>query len=166
MVFFRILHIFGGIVWVGSVMFLALVIGPAVARAGKDGAPLMLNLFGHSALNRMAASAALLTTLAGLALYERVSDTFDADWMSSAPGIVLSIGAVAGLLAFGHGFALSKYGEQMQKMAQNILGAQGPLSDEQIASVQQIQRKLLVNSRISLGLLIIAVLGMSAARYL
>ena len=166
MIFFRILHIFGGIVWVGSVAFLALVVGPTAARAGKDASPFMLNMFGYSVLNQMLASAALLTTLAGLALYERTSNQFDADWMSSDQGIVLSIGAVAGLLAFGHGFALSRYGGRMQALARDVLGAQESPNLEQMASIQQIQQKLRVNAMISMGLLIIAVLGMSAARYM
>ena len=165
MVFFRILHIFAGIVWVGAVVFLALVVGPAAARTGKDSTPFILNMFGYSVLNRMLAIAAFLTTLAGLALYERVSNTFDADWMSTSRGIVLSIGSLAGLLAFGHGFALSRYGGRMQTIARDILGTQGPPSPEQMISIQQIQQKLRVNGVISMGLLIIAVFGMSAARY-
>jgi hypothetical protein len=64
----RFLHVFLGVFWAGSGLFLAFFLGPAVKAAGPDGGKVMGQLSASKWPVAIAASA-LLSTLAGFALY-------------------------------------------------------------------------------------------------
>lgn len=167
MVVLRILHIFAGILWVGAGFFYVVVLMPSLKQTGKKAYPLFLAVSGNRVGKVLMPATALLTTVAGLLLYERVSGRFDADYMKSTQGIVLSIGVLAGLGAFGHGGAV--LGRSTEKLVQKIteLEAQGEApSAAQQAEVDNMMDYLAKHANISLGLMIVAVLGMAAARYM
>jgi uncharacterized membrane protein len=167
MVIFRIIHILAGIIWVGASVMMVLVVGPTARRTGPQAGPFMMNLAGYSVFPGLMMYSAILTVVAGLVLYDRVTDHFrDGDYMSSGGGIVLSIGVVAGLLAFGHGFmTLSKFTKQQYDIARSVMESGGTPNQEQAAEMMRIQDKIRINSQISLILMLISVVGMSAARY-
>ncbi len=109
----------------------------------------------------------LITVVAGLALFYRVSDGFNSDWMGSTAGIVLSIGSVAGLAAFLHGSTM--IGPVTRKMTalMNEIGTQGtPPSEAQMGQMRGLHGQTRMHGQISVGLMIIAVIGMVSARYL
>ncbi len=167
MIALRLVHIFAGIFWAGSGLFLLIVLMPAMDVMGQEGNRFRQGFVAKSRFNKAMPIASLLTTVAGLWLFVRVSDEFNSDWMSSDGGIMLSIGSLAGLLAFGHGASVT--GPTFQKMADliNAIEAQGsPPTDEQIAELQQLGQKSHIHGRISVALMVIAIIGMSAARYM
>jgi uncharacterized membrane protein len=166
MVVFRIIHIFAGIFWVGATLMMVFIVGPTAARTGPQAGPFMLNLFGHSVFRAALIASAALNVIAGLALYDKVSDHFNGDYMGSTQGIVLGIGVLAGILAFGHGFTtVAKYTGRLREIARNVLGSDGPPSQEQAAEMMGLQAKVKINSQIVLVMLVVAVVCMSAARY-
>jgi uncharacterized membrane protein len=167
MVVLRLIHIFAGIIWVGFGMFLLFLLVPTARQLGPEGQAFMRGFLKRSAFNRMLPIASLLTTAAGLWLYYKVSDSFNTDWMKSDGGIVLSVGSVAGLLAFGHGAtATGPASEKIVKLGDTIDAQDGPPTPDQIAALQALQKKMTLHGRISVGLLIIAVVGMASARYM
>ena len=167
MVILRLIHIFAGIAWVGFGLFLLFLLVPTVRKVGPEGRAFMRGFLKHSGFNRVMPIVSLLTTAAGLWLYYKVSDGFNADWMNSTGGMVLSIGSVAGLLAFGHGAtATGPATEKIVKLGDAIEAQGGPPSPDQLAEMQTLQKKMGLHGRISVGLLVIAVVGMSAARYM
>jgi len=164
MVIFRILHIFSSVIWVGAAAFLVFVVVPTTQRASTNGAPFVHNMYANSPYPLMMVVSSIVTTVAGLALYDRVSNHFNADWMFSGGGLVMTIGSVAGLLAFGHAlFALRKYTRQMGELTEDM--GNNP-TGEQISAFDHLAGKIKTNAYISFGLMIIAVIGMSAARYI
>ena len=165
MVVLRLIHIFAGIYWVGAGFFLAAVMLPTVKRLGNGGNAYMLNVYKHSVFNVGMAIASLLTTLSGVLLYLRVSDGFSGEWMRSTSGIVLGIGAVAGIAAFLHGAArISRSGVQHMALLEEADGSE--ISTEQEQKLQSMLDLMIREGQISLILLVIAVVGMASARYM
>ena len=162
MIILRLIHIFAGIFWVGAGLFMAIIIIPAMQnmRSGQ----LIQMIMRHSHFDRAMMISALLTTLAGVWLYIRVSDGFNADWMRDPGSMVLSIGAVAGILAFGHGGAA--LGPATGKFSQLAKEIEGEPTEEQRNNMMALQARIATHSRISLILMIIAVIGMASARYI
>jgi uncharacterized membrane protein len=167
MIVLRLIHIFAGIFWVGSGFFMVFVLAPAARKMGQDGRAFMMGFGKHSRINMLMPMSSLLTTVAGLLLYYEVSDGFNADWMKSDGGIVLSIGVVAGLLAFGHGGAVTGPASgKLAKLGEEISAQGGPPTEAQLSQIQALQAKFVLHGQISVLLLVIAVVGMSAARYM
>jgi hypothetical protein len=109
----------------------------------------------------------LLTTVAGLLLYWRVSGGFSAQWIQSTSGLVLSIGALAGVLAFLVGaFAISPTAGQMGRLGDEIAARQEPPTPELGASMHRLQAKIERLSRFEAVLMLVALVGMAGARYL
>lgn len=161
MIILRLVHIFAGIFWVGSGLFMALVIVPAMRNMG--GGQLMQGILRYSNYHIIIGVAAILTTVAGLLMYAQLAATLGSGWMSSRQGIVLSIGAVAGLLAFGHGMVvLGKLTRQMRAVAMEI---NGPPTEAQRNILLPLQARMSRNANIMLVLMIISVAGMASARY-
>ena len=167
MIILRLVHIFAGIFWVGAGLFLLIILMPVMEAMGEEGNRFRMGFVSKSRFNAAMPIASLLTTAAGVWLFVKVSDQFNSDWMSSDGGIVMSIGALAGVLAFGHGAAVT--GPTFSKMAEKIKAIEaqgGPPGDAQIAELQELGHKSHIHGRISILLMVISVIGMAAARYM
>lgn len=163
----RLIHIFAGIFWVGSGFFMVGLFIPAMRAQGPQGGRFMYGLMKYSRFNVAMPVSSLLTTAAGVLLYWEVSDGFNADWMGSDPGIVLSIGVTAGLLAFGHGAAVTgPTAGKVEKAMDAAFFKDGPPSPEEAATLQVLGAKMGHHAMISLVLMIISVVGMASARYM
>ena len=167
MIVLRILHIFAGVIWVGSGLFLTFILIPTIERAGETGSGFMQKLSQRaSRMGIMFAASSLITTVAGLLLYERVSGRLDSDWLQSTQGVVLTIGAIAGILAFGHGGgALGPSTDRIGELANEIEAGGGTATPEQMTQFHALYAKLTTHMWISVGLMVIAVAGMSTFRY-
>jgi uncharacterized membrane protein len=166
MIVLRLIHIFAGIFWVGATLFLWRIVTPAVTKLGPDGGKFMRTLLNDTPYLQAIAGAAVATVLAGVWMYLRVSDNFNADWLSQTKNIILTIGALAGLAAAGHGlFALAPIGRKIRALGNEMAAAGGPPSPEQLSTMQQLQAKMSRNVPITAILMIVAVAGMASARY-
>lgn len=167
MVVLRLVHIFAGIIWVGAGFFMMLVLVPLIKQMGAEGGRFMQRFAAKSRFGTVMLISPLLTTLSGLWLYYRVSGHFNSDWMSSSAGVVLGIGSVAGLLAFGHGAALTGPGfGKMGALARQIEAQGGPPTEAQMGEMRALSARNAQHARISALLEIIAVAGMAAARFM
>lgn len=160
----RIIHIFSGIMWVGAGLTFTYIVAPAVRESGPAGGVFMRNVLTKTQFDKLMPTVSLLTVGAGLLLYWEISNGFDADWMGSTGGIVLSIGVLAGLGAFGHGGAvIGRTTGEMKKLGDAIQGQPTP---EQATQMAALTEKLNKHSHISAALMVVAVLGMASARYM
>ncbi len=167
MIVLRLIHIFAGIFWAGAAFFLLLVLMPALNAMGQEGNRFRQVFIARSRFITVMPIASLLTTVAGVLLFVRVSDHFNSDWLSSDGGIVLSIGALAGLLAFGHGLGTTNVTFRKSAALIKAIEAQGsPPTESQLAQLQALGQRGASSARISTLLLIISIAGMSAARYM
>jgi uncharacterized membrane protein len=157
----RVAHILFGIMWIGAGLFMYFIISPTMQkmRSGE----IVNNIVTHSRYSLYMALSAIVTVVAGVLLYIRV---YSADWLSTGPGRVLTIGAIAGILAFGHGAtAMPSAMDRLNKLGQEIATGGGPPSQDQLAALNDLQGKMTLHSRISLALGLIAVVGMAGARF-
>jgi len=152
----RLLHIVAGMIWVGAAIMMSFYVEPASERSGRDGARFLRDLYGKSNYARMIPVAAIITTLAGLLLYGMMSYH---ETMNSAMGMSITLGALFGLLAFGHGFfALWRSAGQYSDLAKSGAG------DE--AALQALEDKLRRNGRIGMWLALVSLVLMAGARYI
>ena len=152
----RLLHIVAGLIWVGAAVLMSVYIEPTLENVGAEGSKVLRRLYGEAGLSRLIPLSALVTTLAGLLLYGILSYH---EAMSSSMGIVLTLGALFGLLAFGHGsFTVWRSAGRYA----GLVKTDG--SDEKTLS--QLQQKMRRNGRVSMWLAMVSLILMAGARYI
>jgi hypothetical protein len=167
MVVLRIVHILAGVFWVGAAFTTLLFIQPTAREVGPAAAPFMMHLAGRKRLIDAVLTAAGLTIVAGLLMYWRVSGGLDGDWIGSAQGVALTIGALCGIAAFALGLRVVRPTIMANLAIGREVAASGaPPTPEQAAQLQALQRRGIAVGRAIVPLLIVAVAGMAAARYL
>jgi hypothetical protein len=161
----RIIHIFGAVVWIGGGIFMVSVVAPTAAAAGPDGAKFLQWIGRIGRLGRLFAIGAMATTLAGALLFWPVSGNFNRAWLTSPHGLTLTIGAVFGLLAFGHGLGVSgRLSAQSSALAREMASRNGPPTPEQLLAAQQLGARTSRASVQSVILGSLALLFMAAAQ--
>lgn len=151
----RMLHIIAGLIWVGAALLMSFYIEPAAAASGSDGKRFLRALYSGTSFSRLIPLSALVTTVAGLLLYSLLSYH---EAMGSAMGFILSIGALIGLLAFGHGYftVWRRAGE---------VAALAAADDSAAGTLKQLEEKMRRNGRVSLWLALVSLVLMAGARY-
>jgi uncharacterized membrane protein len=165
-IIFRTIHIFAGVLWVGSAIFYLFFVDPAVKAIGPAAPKFMENLIGKRRYPVYMASLSLLTVLAGGPLYWNSSGGLNLNWIKSGPGIGFTIGSVVsiGVLFMGM-LALSPRGERIAALGKEIGMAGGPPTPKQAAEMHKLERELAILERVDVALLVIALLTMATARY-
>ncbi len=161
--FVRLLHILAGVVWVGAGLTAELMILPTVRRLGPTGAAFFSAFYRFSIFSKVMPVASLTTTLAGLYLYARWFLSAGSLPFSTTGTIVLSVGALFGLAAFGHGISIGRLSGRF--LAASIAAGESP-TPEQRATLAGLQERMGRSGRVSLILMVIALVGMASARYL
>jgi hypothetical protein len=111
-------------------------------------------------------SVSLLTVLAGAILYLYDSGSFNLTWITTGPGLGLTIGSLAGLVAFFVGtFGIGPTSGKMGALGQQIGSAGGKPTLEQINTMQAMEKKLSLFEQIDFVMLSLAMLTMATARY-
>ena len=133
---------------------------PALERSGVDTSKFMRALYTRTGFDKLMPIVALTTTIAGVLLYGMLSYHTA---LSTGAGIVLTVGAVFGLLAFGHGAgALGRMSNQYIALVKEA--GENP-NDAQQKSLTEMEDKLRRHGRISMWLGVIALVLMASARY-
>lgn len=165
LVLLRLLHIIFAFTWVGLGIALTFFVAPAAAAAGESGLRFMKSLVTRTSFPMVIASASGLTTLAGILLYITGSPNTH---FSQTGNIVLGIGAAAGLLATIHGGAVTGRATRAlgESLAKNVPDGNQPIAANALAELRDLGMKLGTHSRLSMVLMVIALIGMGSARYL
>jgi uncharacterized membrane protein len=169
MVVFRIVHILAGVFWVGSVFLFVVYLQPSAAAIAPGGAPLMGELLGKRRLVDGILTMAVISVTGGLILYWHDWHLYGSfgHWIGSAFGVVLTVGALAAIAALGIGFSVTRPNvRRFLALGRQVADSGGPPSAEVGAEMGVIQARLKTYARVSLGLLVLAVLAMSTARYI
>lgn len=167
MVVLRLVHITLGVFWAGTMIFLAVFLGPSVRAVGPDGAKVMQALQQRQLLNVMPLVAGL-TILSGLVLYWRVSLGLAEGWVTSPLGLSLTVGSVASVLAFVIGVFVMRASTLRAGRLGTALasGSQDEQRETIQAEIQTLRVRAASSARWVAGLLLIAVATMAVARYL
>lgn len=96
----RLIHILSGTAWVGSGIFVAFFLIPALA-ATPPLMPQVMNGLQRRRMFVLLPTAGLLTIVSGMRLYWIDAAGFDGNFAATSMGATLTAGAVAALIAFG-----------------------------------------------------------------
>jgi hypothetical protein len=164
--FLRLVHILGGVFWVGSAVFMAAFLAPTVRAIGPAGGQVMQQLAQVRKLPIYMMSAMALTLLSGITLYWRASGGFTNTWPSSGAGITYGIGGVLALLGATIGVTVSMpSARRLGVIAATAAKSGGPPSSDQMAEIQRLQGRMTTASQYVAVLLMLATAAMAVARY-
>jgi hypothetical protein len=168
MVVFRVVHVLLAIAWGGTIFLLVFFLQPTAKAIGPAAGPFMRELLGTRRLVDWILRIAGATIVAGGFLYWRDVQLYGdlGDFLGSAFGLWLTIGAVAALVAFGIGISATK--PTLKRML--VVGGQvaqagdqaSPELRQELAALQAKGRSL---AKLNLTFVTIAAFAMSTARY-
>ena len=98
----RTIHVFGAVIWAGVAFVNYLWLSPAVHDAGPAGGAVMQRIL-SSSFQRTMMIVPLLTVISGLLMYWFFSGHFSVAYLTSWKGLALTLGALAGIVAFLEG---------------------------------------------------------------
>ena len=162
----RLVHVLGGIFWVGAGLFNFIFLAPAMVAAGPAAGP-MMQVMRRRKMFVVMPTVAILTILSGLRLMMIVSSNFGGAYFRTDAGIAFAFGGACAILAFVIGLAFAM-------PAQKRLGAVGPriaaASDDATraqlqAEAARLQGRLKLVGPAVTVLLILAAIAMAIARY-
>ena len=158
----RLIHIVGGIAWVGGALTMTLYVGPAAAELQETGQQFMRQLMLRTRFTQAMTGAAIMTVLAGAILYARDMSA-GAAWQTSGPGIGYGVGAAFAIVGLGAGMVFGMTSRAMARLGDSI---KGKPSDAQTADLAKLRGRLNFVGRVNVVSLLIAAGLMAIARYL
>jgi uncharacterized membrane protein len=162
----RVVHLVGGMFWVGSAVFGAIYLAPAMREAGPA-AGAMVGVMQRRHLFTVMPMVALLTILSGVRLMWITSAGFSAAYFATGRGATFAVGGAAAIIAFCMGVFINRpmgirIGEIQQAIAKATDdGARSELS----AQLDRLQRQSATVGWLFLVLLMVAAVGMAVGRY-
>ena len=166
LVVLRLIHILGGIFWVGSAYTMFLFLQPTAQATAPEGQRFMLHLLRNRRFTEVVLASALLTVAAGAILFWRDSNGLQLTWISRPPGLGFTVGAVAALAAlllfvfFGY-----PTGRRLIAIGSRLEAERRPPSEDEQRTLAASQRTVRRVGVAVLVLLAIAAASMSTARY-
>jgi uncharacterized membrane protein len=159
----RLLHIGGGVFWVGGAMAMNFFIGRTIGSTGDAGKQFAGHLIGKTNFTSYMTASAILSVLAGFILYAIDSNWFTSAWQSSGPGIGFGLGALFALIGFVTGMMNGRNNSAMGRLGAQI---QGKPTSEQAAKIGAIQKQQAWVIPVNTYSLLLALLLMAVSRYL
>ena len=168
MLVFRVIHILAAIAWGGTVFLLVFFLQPSAKAIGPAAGPFMRELLGVRKLTDWVLRIAGVAIVAGGFLYWHDLDQFDGfgDFLGSAFGLWLTIGAVAALVALALGMtATAPTIKRMLAVGGQVAQAGDAPPPELLKELGGLQAKGRMLAKWNLTLVTIAAFAMSTARY-
>jgi uncharacterized membrane protein len=159
----RLVHIIGGIFWVGAALMMNFFVAPTLRATGDAGKQFAGHLMAKTRFSLVITISAYATVIAGFWLYGIDSRWFTSPWQSSGAGMGFGIGALFGLMGLITGFM---NGGNNRKLAQLGAQIQGKPTPEQAAALGAIQKQQGWVVPVNTYSLLLAAFFMAIARYL
>ncbi|HJR63141.1 MAG TPA: hypothetical protein VJ803_05520 [Gemmatimonadaceae bacterium] len=160
----RLIHVLGGIFWVGSALFNALFLFPAFAQAGPAAGQVMAELARRRAFIFMPVIA-LLTILSGIRLMG-ITSGFSSDYLSTPSGRTFAIAALAAILAFVFGILVNRpVGVRVAQISASLANAAPDERQRLSAELDKFRGRLSMATTVVVILLLVAATGMAIGRY-
>jgi len=162
----RFVHIVGGIVWVGSGVFAAFFLIPALA-ANRQLMPQVMEGLQRRRVFILIPLAGLLTVLAGIRLLWIDSAGFSDRYMQTGPGRAFSIGGTAAIIALLLQVFVSRpAGVKLGKIAAQLAGSPPVAERDRLeAEAARLRRRNSMATLAAVLLGLFAASAMSIARY-
>jgi uncharacterized membrane protein len=161
----RALHIVGGVLWVGAVVFISFFLLPAMKQAGPAAGAVMQGL-AQRKIFTVVPIIAIITMLSGIRLMMIVSGGMVTSYFWSTGGRWYFLSGIVVLIAFLVGIIVGRPATmKAAKLSQMATSAENE-REQLMGEVRELQAKAALAMRITAILLLIGALGMSLARYL
>jgi uncharacterized membrane protein len=161
----RLVHVLGGIFWVGSALFMALFLAPALATSGANTSQIFAALQQRRFFTALPLIA-VITFASGLRLMWIASAGFTPSYFASASGRTFAASGAAAIASFLLRVAVS--GPAAVRVA-TLGGALASAPEEKRPLIAKdlatLRRRAAVSSAVSVTLLVLGAAGMSVARY-
>ena len=162
----RLVHIIGGVFWVGSVMFATFMLAPTLKALGPASGPVMNQLVKVRKMPVVMMASSILTVVAGIWLLMIDAAGQPGVFMRSGTGRTLSIGGALAILGFVVGMAVNlPASKRLAALGAAAAARGGPPTAEESAELQRLQGRMGVASQIVMVLLVLATGAMAIARY-
>jgi uncharacterized membrane protein len=162
----RIVHIFGGVFWVGGAIVHLAFIEPTAKATAPESHKFIQYLMGRGRFTLFMTIASALTVLSGALLFWYASGGLQPGWITSGPGLVYTMGSVVGIVVYIFGMTLVKpRADQLGVLGREIGAAGGAPTPTQMAQLQKLDQELTLVGRVDFALLAISTLAMATARY-
>lgn len=163
----RLIHVMGGIFWVGAMMYNTFFLMPAMNAAGPQASGAVSKGLVARHVFTVMPVVAILTMLSGFRLMQITSAGFSSTWFQSMSGRTFAMGGLAAIVAFVGGMLLAR--PTMMKMGATMAERAAAPADKHAALDAKIAalraRGAIVNGTVSF-LLLAAAAAMAVARYL
>ena len=164
----RLVHVLGGIFWVGAGLFNLIYLGPAMAAAGPAAVGPVMESFRKRRMFVVMPTAALLTILSGLRLMMIQSGGAWGAYFRTGLGATFATGGAAALLAFLLGVAVGiPTQRRMGALGPQIAAAPDDATRASLhAQMARLQGRMKAIGPIATLLLVLAAVCMAIARYM
>ena len=163
----RALHVLAAAVWIGSTVFIAAQLTPAVEESGPAGGEVMGRI-GRRGLNAYMALLGITTVLSGGYLLWRFTGGFSAALIATHAGAAFAIGGASGLLAgvIGGGVVGRSGAAVAAIMPLALSMPDGPDRRTQMQRVAQLRSRMKSGTKVVIGLQLTALVLMTVGHYI
>ena len=162
----RILHVVGGTCWVGGAIIFHLFLEPTAKATAPESRRFMEYFIVRRRYSAYMTISSLAVNLSGVLLYWRSSGGLQSNWITSGPGLVLSLGSVLAIVAFCMGmFILAPTAKRLMGLGQALQTAGGPPLPEQLSEIHHLEKTMNQVGWIEFALMLVSLLTMAVARY-
>ena len=159
----RLVHIVGGIFWVGAALLMNFFVGPTLRATGDAGRQFAGHFMAKTRFVMAMNVSVIATIVAGFWLYGIDSNWFSSPWMSSGAGTGFTIGAVFAIAGLATGFMNGGNNRKLAKLGGQI---QGKPTAEQAAQLGAITKQQGWVVPVNTVALLLAAFFMAISRYL
>jgi len=162
----RAAHVLCAAVWIGSTVYIALLLAPAVEDAGPAGGQIMMGL-DRRGLHRYMAIVSMTTIASGVYLLWRFTGGFDPGVIATHAGIVFGTGGTAGLLAGIIGATVvGRSGSQVVAIMKEVAGtSDGATRGALMLRAAGLRRRIKSGTRVIMALQATALVLMAVGHY-
>ena len=161
----RLIHVLGGIIWVGAGIYSFLFLLPAIAASGPAGGQVMANLQKRK-LFTVLPIVAILTMLSGVRLMQIVSDGFAASYFATPMGRMYAISGLIAILGFLIGIIISRPSAMKLAKLQHSAVSDKVSKDMVNTEIKTLQSRVAMSGAAATLLIVLAACGMAIARYM
>jgi hypothetical protein len=163
----RVLHILGGVFWVGAAIFIAAFLTPSLGAVGPAGGAVMTQLAQVRRLPVWMMVAMGVTLIAGFLLYWANARNGGSAWLGSGPGRTFGLGGLLALAGGVLGMVVSApTGRRLGSLGAAMAAAGRPPTPDELATMQALQRRMATAATAVAVLLSLATVAMAVARYI
>ena len=165
LILLRLIHVLGGILWVGSGIFTSFFLIPALSRTGPATAGQVMTALQQRHLFTMLPVTAVLTILSGLRLWWIVGGR-TMHYFQHRPGHFYLVSGVLAIVAFLLSIIVSRPAAMRVGVLSKTAASDETSRKLVAAEISRLQRRATLSGYVAVALIVLAAAGMAVARYL